>query len=76
MTALTPTGASVAVTGPTKRFRTGGVEITAANGLSLQLAPGALVAVTGPSGSGKSTLPHLIGEPPEPTLARANSLRP
>ncbi len=35
--------------------------IVAADGITLDLAAGAVTAVTGPSGSGKSTLLHLVG---------------
>jgi putative ABC transport system ATP-binding protein len=44
-----------------KRFRTGGADVTAVAGVSLEVERGAMAAITGPSGSGKSTLLHLIG---------------
>jgi lipoprotein-releasing system ATP-binding protein len=37
------------------------------DGVSLELAPGDALAVTGPSGSGKSTLLHLLGTLDRPT---------
>jgi ABC-type lipoprotein export system ATPase subunit len=53
----TVTGTTVvAVRGLVKRFG----ETTVLDGLSLDLQPGILHAVTGPSGSGKTTLLHLL----------------
>ncbi|MEV0268029.1 ABC transporter ATP-binding protein [Hamadaea sp. NPDC050747] len=49
------------MTGVVKRFRGGGSDVTAVDGLTLEIAPGAMVAVAGASGSGKSTLLHLVG---------------
>ena len=54
--------ASIELTGLTKSF---GVakdqQVRAADNVTLQIAAGAFVALTGASGSGKSTLLHLIG---------------
>src|SRR5262245_3670703 len=52
-------GAEVALRDLTKAFCGG--EIVAANGVTLDVPEGGVVALTGPSGSGKSTLLHLIG---------------
>jgi putative ABC transport system ATP-binding protein len=58
----TITGSSVRIDEVVKRYTLDeGVELIAADGVSLAVEPGALVALTGPSGSGKSTLLHLVG---------------
>ncbi len=60
----TPTGVPlVRLTGVRKAFPLpgGGAPLAAVDSVSLAIAAGTTVALTGPSGSGKSTLLHLIG---------------
>ena len=44
-----------------KIFRTGEIETTALNGVSLEIKDGEFVAIMGPSGCGKSTLLNILG---------------
>lgn len=44
-----------------KIYQLGKVELPAIKGISLEIAPGAFVAIMGPSGSGKSTILNMIG---------------
>src|SRR5690349_15787391 len=54
--------AAIALEGVTRRFVVDEAQaITALAGVTLEVAEGAVVSLSGPSGSGKSTLLHLIG---------------
>ncbi len=44
-----------------RTYRLGKVEVHALRGLSLEISPGAFVAIMGASGSGKSTLLNIVG---------------
>ncbi|MEV6811771.1 ABC transporter ATP-binding protein [Micromonospora sp. NPDC051296] len=55
------TGSTVRTSGLIRQFRTGTERLTAIDDVSLDVAAGTVVALSGPSGSGKSTLLHLIG---------------
>ncbi|HEV2502244.1 MAG TPA: ATP-binding cassette domain-containing protein [Mesorhizobium sp.] len=62
----------LAVSGLTKRFRRGGTTVTAADDISLFIAPGETLALAGPSGSGKSTIARLILRLIEPDAGRVD----
>jgi putative ABC transport system ATP-binding protein len=64
---VSPPEALVEIAGLSRRYRAGGAEVHALDGIDLAVARGQFLAVVGVSGSGKSTLLHLVGGLDTPT---------
>ena len=60
----------VRVTGVTKSFKLGKVEVQALKGVDLEIATGNYISIMGPSGSGKSTLFNMIGGLDKPSTGK------
>ena len=54
-----------------KTYGSGGAEVRALDGVTLDLYAGQFTAVMGPSGSGKSTLMHCLAALDQPTVGEA-----
>jgi putative ABC transport system ATP-binding protein len=70
MSAPAATETLVRLTGVTKVYRMGDVEVQALRGVSLAIAQGGLTAIMGASGSGKSTLMNIVGCLDRPSAGR------
>ena len=60
----------VRVSGVTKTFQLGKMEVEALTGVDLEIVAGHYLSIMGPSGSGKSTLFNMIGGLDKPTSGR------
>jgi len=60
----------VRVSGVTKRFKLGKIEVQALKGVDLQIERGEYLSIMGPSGSGKSTLFNMIGGLDKPSTGK------
>lgn len=63
-------GKIVRITGVTKNFSLGKVEVKVLKGIDLEIEAGKYLSIMGPSGSGKSTLFNMIGGLDKPTSGR------
>src|SRR5436190_23253003 len=63
-------GATIGVDSLSKHYATPAGLVRAVDGVTMEVEPGASVAVMGPSGCGKSTLLGLIGGLEAPTAGR------
>ena len=60
----------VRVSGVTKVFKLGKIDVEALKGIDLEIAKGDYISIMGPSGSGKSTLFNMIGGLDKPTSGK------
>ncbi len=60
----------VRVTGVTKSFKLGKLDVQALKGVDLEITAGNYISIMGPSGSGKSTLFNMIGGLDKPTTGK------